>query len=181
MPGAAEGSCARCRRQPPAFVAARSVFVYDGAAREAVHALKYRGLSALAAAIARPMAECLLAWSPPVEAAVPVPLAGHRRRTRGYNQSELLAREVSEVTGLPLALRALVRRRAAPPQARAVDETARRQNVAGAFVSGPDLPKGGVLLIDDVLTSGATLDACARALLEGGVGRVFALTFARED
>ncbi|MBI2912367.1 MAG: ComF family protein [Chloroflexi bacterium] len=180
-PGAAAGSCARCRRQPPAFVAARSAFVYDGAAREAVHALKYRGLSALAAAMAGPMAECLRPWNPLVEAIVPVPLAGRRRRLRGYNQSELLAREVSRPVGLPLAVRALVRRRAAPPQARAADETARRQNVAGAFAPGPEVPKGGVLLIDDVLTSGATLDACARALLDGGAGRVFALTFARED
>ncbi len=179
--GQVDGPCARCRRQPPAFLAARSALVYEGAAREAVHALKYRGLSALAASMAAPMAECLQAWSPPVEAIVPAPLAGRRRRTRGYNQSELLAREVSRSAGLPLALRALVRRRAGPPQARAAGEAARRQNVAAAFAPGPDVPKGGLLLIDDVLTSGATLDACARALLAGGAGRVFALTFARED
>lgn len=181
MPSPEGGPCGRCRRQSLAFVAARSTFVYQGAAREAVQALKYRGLSALAGAMARPMAESLREWGPPVRAIVPVPLAGRRRRLRGYNQSQLLGREVSRLTGLPLAPRALVRRRSTPPQAGSADEAARRENVAGAFAPGPAAVEGGVLLVDDVLTSGATLDACARVLLEAGAGPVFALTFARED
>ena len=173
--------CSRCRSRRFHFEAARSPFIYDGAAREAVHALKYRGLSALAGAMARPMTDCLRQWAPPAGAIVPVPLAGPRRRLRGYNQSELLAREVSRLTGLPLAPRALVRRRSTPPQARIADEAARRANVAGAFAAGPVVVEGGVLLVDDVLTSGATLDACAHVLRETGAGPVFALTFARED
>lgn len=181
MPSREEGPCRRCRRQPFAFVAARSTFVYQGAAREAVQALKYRGLSTLAGAMAPPMAESLREWGPPVAAIVPVPLAGRRRRLRGYNQSQLLAREVSRLSGLPLAPRALVRRRSTPPQAGSADEAARRWNVAGAFAPGPEAVEGGILLIDDVLTSGATLDACARALREASGGPVFALTFARED
>lgn len=180
-PGAGD-VCARCRGRPFAFEAARCPFVYDGAAREAVHALKYHGVSAVAEVMARAMAECLQAWGPPVAALVPVPLTGGRRRSRGYNQSELLARELSRLGGLPLATGLLIRRRGAAPQARAVDEAARRANVAGAFAVRHRGPLAGpLLLVDDVMTSGATLDACARTLREAEYGPVYALTFARED
>lgn len=180
-PGAAD-VCERCRTRPPAFKAARCPFVYAGAAREAVHALKYDGLSAIAATMAEAMAVCLSEWKPPVTALVPVPLAGRRRRSRGYNQSELLAREISRLSGLPVNGGLLVKRKAAPPQARAADEAARRANVEGAFAVRPKAETAGaLLLVDDVMTSGATLDACARALVAGGHGPVCALTFARED
>jgi len=75
-----------------------------------------------------------------------------------------------------------VKRKAAPPQARAADEAARRANVEGAFAVRPKAETAGaLLLVDDVMTSGATLDACARTLVAGGHGPVYALTFARED
>ncbi len=182
MPGAGD-VCGRCRRGPPAFEAARCPFICDGAAREAVHALKYRGVSAIAEVMGRAMAECLAEWAPEqVGALAPVPLAGPRRRSRGYNQSEALARELSRLSGLPLLRGLIVRRKAGPPQARAPDETARRANVADAFaVRSGDEAGGPLLLVDDVMTSGATLDACARALRAAGRGAVFALTFARED
>ena len=179
-PGTA-AACSRCRAGQPAFRAARSAFVYEGAAREAVHALKYDGVSSLARPMAHLMFERLVDWKPPVDALAPVPLAGRRRRTRGYNQSELLARELARLTGLRLERRALVRQRAGAPQVGQPDEEARRRNVSGAFAPGPVSVKGSVLLIDDVLTTGATLDACARVLLGGGAEAVFALTFARED
>jgi len=172
--------CRRCRFHPLALSGVRSAFVYDAAARDAVLALKFRGLSAIATLMARPMAACLTEWSPPVASIVPVPLSGRRRRLRGYDQSELLAKEVSRLTAILLARRALVRRRSTPPQARQSGE-ARRRNVVGAFAVGRRVPEGGVLLIDDVVTTGATLDACARVLLNEGVAPVFALTFARED
>lgn len=173
--------CRRCREGRYHFQGARSPFVYQGALREAVHALKYGGLSALAPLMARPMADCLREWGPPVEAIVPVPLAGRRRRLRGYNQAEALARGVARLVGLPLVSDALRRPRPAPPQVGSADEAARWAGVAGAFLPGPRPPRGGVLLIDDVMTTGATLDACARALRQAGAGPVFALTFARED
>jgi len=181
MPKEREAECWRCRARHPAFSSVRSVFVYDGAARESVHAIKFRGISALAPIMGGLMAEQLQWWRPAVEAIIPVPLSGHRRRMRGYNQSELLAREVAQLIGVPLETRALVRRRATAPQARQPGEQARRRNVVGAFRAGTRLPFGGILLIDDVVTTGATLDACARVLLEEGAGPVFALTFARED
>jgi len=181
MPGAGD-VCRRCDEWPFAFEAARCPFVYDGAAREAVHALKYGGVSAIAEVMARAMAECLEEWEPPATALVPVPLTGARRRSRGYNQSEMLARELSRLSGLPVVTGVLVRRRGAPPQARAADEAARRANVADAFtVRRRGRLTGPLLLVDDVMTSGATLDACARALRGAGHGPVHALTFARED
>lgn len=126
-PGAGGEACPRCRGEQPAFEGARSPFVHDGAARRAVHALKYDGVSAVAPAMAAAMANCLRDWAPPVAAVVPVPLAGGRRRRRGYNQSELLAREIGREVGLPVLARALARRGAAPPQARSADEAARRR------------------------------------------------------
>ncbi len=182
MPGS-DDTCGRCRGRQFAFEAARCPFVYAGAAREAVHALKYHGVSAVAGVMAQAMADCLKKWPPQeVVALVPVPLAGPRRRSRGYNQSEALARELSRLSGLPLLNGLLVRRKATPPQARAADETARRANVADAFAvrRGEDVG-GPLILVDDVMTSGATLDACALALCEGGHSPVYALTFARED
>jgi ComF family protein len=174
--------CERCRVGRPAFTAARCPFVYAGAAREAVHALKYDGLSAIAGTMAEAMARSLTEWRPPVTALAPVPLAARRRRSRGYNQSELLARELSRLCGLPVSGGLLVRRKATTPQALAADEAARRANVEGVFAAGPKAgPAGALLLVDDVMTSGATLDACARALVAAGHGPVYALTFARED
>ena len=166
-------------REPPAGRA--SAFVYEGAARDAVHALKFRGLSAIAPPMAVLMAEQLVDWSPPVDSIVPVPLAGSRRRQRGYNQSELLAKELSRLTTIPLERRALIRPLSASPQYRLSDRDERRRNVSAAFLPGKSVPQGSILLVDDVITTGATLDACSRVLIGAGVAWVFALTFARED
>lgn len=181
LPREGEGRCRRCRQAPPAFVAARAPFVYQGAAREAVHALKFGGLSAIAPLMARPMASLLEEWAPPVDAIVPVPLPGLRERLRGFNQAALLAREVGRRAGLPV-LKGALRRRWTPPQTEATGETARRANVRDAFhASDRRLAGRHLLLVDDVLTTGATLDAAARALLATGAEAVWAMTFARED
>jgi ComF family protein len=125
------------------------------------------------------MADVLAEWQPPIDCIVPVPLSGRRRRERGYNQSELLAAELARLTGLPLERRALGRRHT-QPQVRATGD-ARYRNVAEVFRPGKNPPSGSVLLIDDVITTGATLNAAARVLIGEGAGPVFALTFARED
>ncbi|MDP2949964.1 MAG: ComF family protein [Chloroflexota bacterium] len=174
--------CHRCREERPAFEEARSPYLYQGPARELVHALKYNFLSALAPPMARLMADHLGEEGLEADLVAPVPLYGRRQRVRGYNQSALLAREISHLAGLPLAERALARRRDTPPQARSADAEARRRNVAEAFVAEPRRVKDRrVLVIDDVMTTGATLDACARALRQAGAASVCALTFARED
>ncbi len=175
--------CSRCRGQRPAFAGARSPYLYQGPARELVHALKYSYVSALARPMAALMAD-YLAEEESIEAdlLVPVPLWGRRRRVRGYNQSALLARELSRVCGLPADERALSRRRDTPPQARSADAEARRRNVADAFRAEPARVEGRrILVIDDVMTTGATLDSCAHALRQAGAASVWALTFARED
>jgi ComF family protein len=177
----AGGICETCRYGRPAFTGARSALIYDGPARDAILALKFHGLAAITRTLAVPMAERLIEWDPPVSHMMPVPLSGSRKRSRGYNQSELLAREVARLTAVPLVTNALVRRRSTPPQVGQPDWEARRENVARAFGTRESLPEGGTLLIDDVMTTGATLDACARVLLTAGAGPVFALTFARED
>jgi ComF family protein len=160
----------------------RSVYVFQGPVREAVHALKYNHLSALAQPMAAPMATCQEADAFSVDIVVPVPLFGRRQRVRGYNQSALLAREVARLRGLPVVESGLKRRRDTPPQARSLDAEARRRNVAGAFIGERRWVEGRrVLLIDDVTTTGATLDACAQALRQADAASVWALTFARED
>jgi len=175
--------CGRCHEERPAFEGARSLYLYEGAAREAVRALKYNYLSALA----EPMAQLMGHYVEEEEAIeadllVPVPLYGRRQRLRGYNQSALLVRELSRLCGLPLAERGLARRRNTPPQARSAGAEARRGNVADAFKADRRWVEGKrILLIDDVMTTGATLDACARALRQAGAASVWALTFARED
>jgi ComF family protein len=180
MPIDPKADCRRCWARRPRLRAVRSAFVYENAARDAVLALKFRGLSSVAPLLAQSMAEVLSDWRPPVESIVPVPLSGRRRRIRGYNQSELLAGEVSRLSGITLNRRALIRRRDTTAQARTSGDE-RWQNVADAFRPAKGMPTGSVLLVDDVITTGATLEACARVLVSAGAAAVFALTFARED
>jgi ComF family protein len=133
---------------------------------------------------AAPMASLLLSAVPPDphDVVVPVPLSGLRKRTRGYNQAELLAKGVASGLGLPLQRDAVARTRHTAPQARSTDAEARRRNVEGAFMCRPQVVAGRrVLLLDDVTTTGATLAACAAALKEQGAASVLALAFARED
>lgn len=176
------GECLSCQLQPPAFDALRAAFIYDGLARELVQALKYRGMTALAGRMGELLASAARQQGVEAELIVPVPLSGLRKRTRGYNQAEALARALAGHLGLPVATRAIARRRHTPPQARSADSEARRANVAGAFSARPQGVAGRrVLLVDDVATTGATLSACAEALKAAGAVSVWALTFARED
>ena len=179
-PGA--NPCDECELTPPPFAGLRAAFVHDGNARTLVHALKYRGLTALAAPMAVLLAEMVRRQAIGADWVVPVPLSGRRRRTRGYNQAEVLAKELARELDLPLDRRALVRRRHSPAQATSVDVSERRRNVADAFaVRGAAFEGATILLVDDVTTTGATLAACATALRGAGAGVVWGITFARED
>jgi len=180
-PGAA-AVCDSCRLDPPPFDGLFAAYVYSGLARELVHHLKYRETAALAAPMASLLAQALAARAPPADLIVPVPLSGARRRARGYNQSEALARSLGRELGLPVSRRALSRRRHTLPQARSHGAEERRRNVEGAFAARADEASGRrVLLLDDVTTTGATLRACAGALQEAGAASVWAVAFARED
>jgi ComF family protein len=168
--------CARCRRVPRPLDRSRAIGLYEGALRSIVHALKYEGRRSLAKPLGTMMRTRCADVLSDADLAVPVPLHPSRRRERGFNQAEDLARHV----GLPLVA-ALRRVRRTPPQAD-LPAGRRHGNVKDAFAAGKDfqLVLGRiVVLIDDVSTTGATLDACARVLKESGAREVRALTAAR--
>jgi competence protein ComFC len=159
----------------------RSPFRFEGVVRQAIHELKYNNLRALAGLLASLLADYLASNLLPGKVLVPVPLHRKRLRERGYNQSHLLAQELGKLTGLPLVDDCLRRQRHTPPQARTTTVDERRGNVADAFsCRDRSLEDKQVLLIDDVSTSGSTLDACAQALKEAGANSVWGLVLARE-
>ena len=159
----------------------RAPFRFEGVIRQAIHELKYRNLRALAGLLARLLNDYLLENPLPAQVLVPVPLHPKRLRERGYNQSYLLAKELGKLARLPVVDDCLVRERHSLPQARTSSVGERRGNVADAFACRHRrLENKQVLLIDDVSTSGATLDACARALKRAGAASVWGLTLARE-
>jgi ComF family protein len=152
---------------------------YAGPLREAIHAFKY----ARRRPLARPLADLLLECCPDppasdVAAIVPVPLAAERERDRGFNQATLLAERVGSVWRLPVRARWLRRVRSTQPQSD-LGAVERRANVDGAFVATSRVMGRHVLLLDDVVTTGATITACATALRAAGARVVGALAVAR--
>ena len=156
-------------------------YAYEGAPRDAVRWLKYRNVRALAPAMAAPMARELALTIPAPFALAPVPLHPARLRERGYNQAELLAREVASTLGAPLRTDLLRRTRATEAQVGAASRTARVRNVEGAFAARAALDGEAIVLVDDVTTTGATLESAASALLAAGAGSVYGLAFAYEE
>lgn len=163
---------------PPGLDGVAIAWLYDAPVRRAVHALKYRRRRRVAGALGDALAAALPS-PPPGDALMPVPLHGGRLAERGFNQSEELARRLAQHWGLPVVSTGLERVRDTGHQA-GLDRRARLSNVAGAFVwraAAP--PPARVLLVDDVLTTGATLAACAEALRAAGAHEVRALALAR--
>jgi ComF family protein len=142
----------------------------------AVRALKFHGHRAVGRCLGAALAD--LGPIPPDALLVPVPLHPTRLRERGYNQAYLLAQGLSRRCGRPLETRALVRHRPTPAQA-TLDAAARRANLTGAFRASNAIAGASVVLVDDVFTTGATADACARALRAAHASRVIVLTVAR--
>jgi len=171
--------CATCTATPPHYDYARSAAVYEGQLREALHALKFSGRRALAGPLGELAAEqCLASLPDGIEALIPVPLARERERERGFNQAALLARRIGRRLEVPTRPRWLARIRPTRPQSD-LSAVERRANVRGAFRASPRVAGRHVLVVDDILTTGATLEACARALRDAGVLRVGVLTVAR--
>ncbi len=169
--------CGDCLAEPPAFESVRAAFVMDGEARRLVHQLKYQGQSALGEPMARLMCEL-----PEADLVVPVPLHRGRQRSRGYNQAAEVAKHIARGAGLAYDDRAARRVRATAPLARSQGRDERRRIVQGAFAGARERVEGRrILLVDDVVTTGATLDACSRALLDAGANVVRCVTFARAD
>ncbi len=171
--------CHRCQQTPPQIDGIRSVLYFEGALRAAIHALKYRRARDLAGLLGGLMGDYWQDQPIPVDVIVPVPLHPARERSRGYNQSALLALGLAEAADLPVRVDLLARIRATAPQVDLGAE-ARRENVRGAFYCENGSATGlRVLLVDDVCTTGATLEACSQALRAGGASSVWALTLAR--
>ncbi len=167
---------------PPAYQRARAAVRYDEVARTLVHALKYQDRTDLAPAMGRWMARAGRELLNDADVLVPVPLHWRRGWSRRYNQSGALARVIGQQSAVKVAAEALRRVRATEQQI-GLSRAQRATNVQGAFRVAPDrmadIQGRRVVLIDDVLTSGATTDACARALLRAKAAQVDVLVFAR--
>ena len=153
-------------------------FKYEGAIRRAMLDLKFKNLWASAPALGQLMASFISERHDIGQALVPVPLHKSRLRSRGYNQSALLAREVSRLTGIPVMDALVVRAIDTQPQT-ALSREERLTNVAEAFSAVKDLSGMKITLIDDVATTGSTLSACAHSLKEAGAVYVEGVVLAR--
>jgi ComF family protein len=168
-----------CRERLRALKRARAAAAYEGPLESAIHRFKYEGWRSLAPALASLLADRLAVEGLPAALLLAVPLHERRLRSRGYNQSELLASELRCRFGLPGRSGLLVRLRDTPAQV-GLDRRGRHQNMAGAFAwRGSPLAGRPVILVDDVATTCATLEACAVALRAAGSGAVHGFTVAR--
>lgn len=176
--GAAAGTCGPCATRRPAFSYARSAGLYEGVLREALHAFKFAGKTALARVLADlAIEQCGEALPILPEVVVPVPLHRSRQRERGFNQSALLAARIARGLAVPCSAYLLRRR---PTRAQSdLSAAERRANVRDAFVASGGVAGRHVLVVDDVLTTGATVSECAHALLGAGAVTAGVVTVAR--
>ncbi len=176
--GEEEEICRECREKRPTFTAARSVGIYGGALQEAIYLYKYQGYRSLGEDFGVMLADLFMRETilPGATVLVPVPLSIEKLKLRGFNQSELLARKMSNLLRMPVK-NYLIKEINTPSQSKLTRE-ARLDSVQGAFQLN-NSPKGEqVLLIDDIFTTGATVNECSRILLQGGAKKVAVLTLA---
>ncbi|TET45553.1 ComF family protein [candidate division TA06 bacterium] len=175
------GLCRACERYGKAYVRRRAVGIYESVLAEAIKSLKYRSRLSIAKKLGKMMSRLALADSEMsrVDAIVPVPLHRVRQRERGYNQALLLSKEISREMNLPVVAKSLVRTKFTKQQTR-LSRKKRRGNVAGAFkvLDRESVRDKQILLVDDVTTTGATLEECTKALLDAGACAVYCLTAA---
>ncbi len=171
--------CANCRTHPLQIEKIRSVALFEGPLRQAIHRFKYERLAGLAEPFGEMLADYWRAEQLTADWLIPVPLHPSRERDRGYNQSELLARSLARRVDVPVSGRGLRRTRATAVQM-TLNAAQRRENVANAFECIEARVRGAqIIVLDDVCTTGATLDACAQAALKAGAASVMGLTLAR--
>ncbi len=174
-PLASGDTCGPCLARPPRFDGVTAVYVYDFPVDALVRAYKYGGDLRLARLLGQALAQRICAEA---EVIVPMPLAPDRLRRRGYNQALLIAREIARLRGLPVWAHACRRVIDTPPQA-LLPWRERASNVRGAFVCDADLHGRRVAVVDDVLTTGATLNELARNLKRAGAVAVYGWVAAR--
>jgi competence protein ComFC len=167
----------QCRSQPPTFNALRSWCAYKENSRQAIHRLKYSRDVGLAEALAQQVCQLAGSLSWPVDVVTSVPLNPARLKQRGYNQSSLLGLPVALALGVAFRPGLLSRTRDTATQV-GLSAEERKNNVKGAFSAGLSTGRN-VLIIDDVITTGATMNACALALRSAGASSVYGLSFAR--
>ncbi len=180
-PGAA-AVCDGCSARPPVWASARAALAYDAAARPLVLGFKHGDRTLAAPVFAAWIAQAAAAELAGADLLVPVPLHYRRLVHRRYNQAAVIAQALHRAGGPPVSVDALVRRRATPSQANR-DRAARYANVADAFAVPPRrhaaIADRRLVLVDDVMTSGATMAACAETLLAAGATAVHVVTLAR--
>jgi ComF family protein len=171
--------CARCQITPPLFTSLRSSTVFTGSIREAIHKFKYQHDIGLGEALSRLMISSLVKLNWSLDLITSVPLGLVRFKERGYNQATLLARPIALFFHIPFSTHALSRIRETRTQV-GLNVIERMENMSGAFQAKGNLVYGkNILMVDDVATSGATLNACAKALLDEGASRVYGFSLAR--
>ncbi len=172
---ASSGICSACIQSPPPFSGVVSYGIYDRVLAKAIHEFKFTKTRRLH----KPLGALLLGMDlPRMDAIVPVPMHLHGLRERGFNQSVLLAKIIAKATGMPLIINGLLKEKETPPQ---IGLTARERaaNLSGAFAAVRSFTGMSILLVDDVMTTGATVRACARQLRRAGAGDVVVCTLAR--
>lgn len=172
--------CGRCTAKRPRYASARSAFVYNDASRSMVLAFKHGGRTEALSMFARQMNRAGRDALGHADVLIPVPLHYSRLTRRRYNQSAILAGAIAKISRLPVDTHSLRRARATKTQG-GLSYSGRRRNVSGAFQVSPKATVRGktVVLIDDVFTTGATIEACTKCLYKGGAKTVHALTLAR--
>jgi len=168
--------CEECKNVDFAFQSARAPLKYEGTGKKIVHVLKYRGYKRVVDRLAAPLM-LQVVGDPRFDAVVPVPLHRSRRRKRGFNQAELLARSVAGRLRAPVSDTLEVVR--STRDQIELSAAQRRANVAGAYRATGPLRGGNILLVDDVFTTGATMHACAETLLRAGAREIHALSLCR--
>lgn len=175
LPSSHASRCARCLACAPDYSRVYFFGIYEGALRKAIHLLKYQGIRRMS----KPLYGLLnLIPLPGVDAVVPVPVHKSRLKQREYNHAALLAYHVAKKKGIPILLDILHKKTETPPQA-GLDARLREKNVRGSIVALHPATNMHVLLIDDVVTTGATVNECASALIGAGASEVSVLALAR--
>ena len=178
--GPSPGSiCARCNNDTPFFTAVRSWSLFEDPLKKAIHKLKYQRNLGLGEVMARPMAKLLLDCDWDIDLITAVPLDKARELERGFNQSDILARPLSWLSNNSYRQDAIKRARNTRSQV-GLSRDERIENMAEAFIGNPEIVNAkSVLVVDDVITTGSTLNACSKSLIKSGAKRVFGLTLAR--
>jgi ComF family protein len=183
LPYSTYSVCYDCYSHPLRLSGLRAVSTYQEPLRSCIHALKYEGNTRLAEPLGLLLAKSYRAYGLRADVVVPVPLHSERQRQRGYNQAFLLAEVCARLAGVPVSNSLLVRHRATSAQVGLAAQE-RLQNVAGAFLCTPTFAHGvlhgrTIVIIDDVCTTGATIEACAAPLFAAGAHAVWGLVLAR--